>query len=193
MDAATADAAELSTRLIRLASAVEAERDNPGAIALRIPEVIETLRAAVAVCAKCELSSMVIEAKDEQIARQAEVLNSVGHPVLHVRAGVLCVPVVGPIDFERARMLLEAALHGAVGHSARHLVIDLTGALIQDPDVAVCLSDVARSLSFIGVRVALSGIRSEIAKMLVDNSELLKGISTYPTLAVALESIRVRR
>lgn len=188
MDPAATNTTDIWMRAEQLASELEV---SGGALTGRVSEVVETLRAAASALAQAELDRMVMEAKDEQIARQADMLNAIGYPLLQVQTGVLCVPLIGPIDYERAHQLMEVTLQGAVERSVRYVVIDLTGAVVSDPDIVRCLTAVAQALSLVGVRVALSGIRAEMARMLVEGSASLLNVATYPTLAAALRPVGV--
>jgi rsbT co-antagonist protein RsbR len=186
-------AVDIWIRAEQLASEIEASHGGNVAPSGRDAEVIETLRAAARALARAELDRLVIEAKDEQLARQTEMLQAIGYPLLQVQTGVLCVPLIGPIDYERAHELMEVMLQGAIKWSARHVVIDLTGAIVSDPDVVRCLTDVVKALSLVGVHVALSGIRAEVARVLVEGNASLPNVSTYPTLAAALRTIGNRK
>lgn len=190
MDPATTNTSDIWMRAQQLASELEARCEGGEALSGRVSEVVETLRAAASALAQAELDRMVMEAKDEQIARQADMLQTIGYPLLQVQAGVLCVPMIGPIDYERAHQLMEVTLQGAVERSVRYVVIDLTGAIVSDPDVVRCLTAVAQALGLVGVRVALSGIRADMARVLVEGNADSLNIATYPTLAAALRPMR---
>lgn len=182
--------ADIRMRVVKLSEELSAAGAPRGVFGERASEIVEALRDASKALARAEMDRMLMQVKDEQIARQVEMLEAVGHPLLQVRSGVLCAPVIGPIDYERARKLMDVALHGAVEQSARHVVVDLTGAVVADPAVVRCLADVARALSMVGVGVSLSGIRASLAQLWAQDSTALAGISTFSTLSAALGAIR---
>ena len=72
------------------------------------------------------------------------------------------LPLVGEIDLERGRYILEKALTETVRLRVDTLILDLSGVVKVDEHVADQVTKITRSLELIGVRPVLTGIRPEI-------------------------------
>jgi hypothetical protein len=70
--------------------------------------------------------------------------------------------------------------------------VDLTGAVIADTQITECLVDLGSALRLLGIPMALSGIRPEIARLLAPHADAFADIRTYRTLAAALAAWTVR-
>jgi anti-anti-sigma regulatory factor len=141
-----------------------------------------------------EHSSMegLLEARDEQIAAQVELLTQVDLPLLQVHRSTLCVPFVGEFDAFRTAQIIDELLKAAIARSVSTVVIDLTGALFRDTSTAIDLARVFQALRLIGVRGVLSGVRPELAPSLADMPGLLRDVPCYADLADALAADQLR-
>jgi rsbT co-antagonist protein RsbR len=149
-------------------------------------EIVETLRGLIA---DVELTELVLEARLEELARVREQLAAIAYPVLEVRADVLCMPIVGPIDADIVQEIAATLLHAAATRRARTVVVDLTGANLADVGAGQLLFGMFRMLRLIGVRGALCGISSELARTLVELPEHFD-VPLHATLAAALAATR---
>lgn len=193
MDPINVDVQALETAAAEILAAIDSDTDAATMPSVGISGSVTIARQIPKLLARLELDQMMLEAKDETIARQAALLATLEFPVLVLEPTILCIPIIGPIDVERGQRLMSIALEAATRRSARHFVLDLTGAVVDDPTVANCISDVTRALKLVGVQVMLSGVRSDIAKMFIECGEQLARIPTFPTLATALGRISVRK
>lgn len=137
--------------------------------------------------ATCEA---LLEARDEQIAAQVELLAQVELPLLLVRRDTLCVPLVGEFDGFRAGQIVQRLLTAAVERRVSTVVIDLTGALFRDISSAVDLGGVFQALRLVGVRGALSGVQPGLAALLAGVQGSLRDVPCYADLAEALADER---
>ncbi len=127
-----------------------------------------------------------LEAREQQIEAQRAYVVGISCPVLQVRKDMLCAPVIGELDLDRAALLTETLLAAAVERRVRAAVIDLTGAEVRDPAAGGLLTGVLRALRLIGVRGCLSGVRPELAELLAEEADALRGVRCFPDLATAL-------
>jgi rsbT co-antagonist protein RsbR len=88
-------------------------------------------------------------------------------PVVPLSDSVAVLPLVGDIDTERARLIMEETLKAAVQLKLSSLILDLSGVLVVDTMVADQLFKVISALELIGVNTILTGIRPEIAQTVV--------------------------
>lgn len=137
-------------------------------------------------------SEALLEARDEQIAAQVDLLVHVELPLLLVRRDTLCVPMIGEFDGFRAAQIVQRLLTAAVERRVSTVVIDLTGALFRDVSSAVDLAGVFQALRLVGVRGVLAGVRPGLAALLAGVQESLREVPCYADLAEALADDRRR-
>jgi PAS domain S-box-containing protein len=107
------------------------------------------------------LQAQVIEA-------QRLLLRELSTPIVPVADDVLLMPLIGSIDSARAQQIMEVLLDGVTQRSARTAILDLSGVPTADRYVADALLRLARAVRLIGAEVVVTGIRSEMARALVE-------------------------
>lgn len=127
------------------------------------------------------------EALQDQLQAQRELIQLLGCPILQVRSDVLCVPLIGPYDIDRATQLRDAVLQAVTRTRARLIVVDLTGAVIPEPTAIHHLVDLCRAIRLLGARAALSGMTPDLAQMLVGADTGVGQLAVFSSLASALQ------
>lgn len=107
-------------------------------------------------------------------------------PVVPVSDAIAILPIVGSIEIDRARFILERTLLSASELEISTLIIDLSGVVRVDTMVAEQIVKIIQSLRLIGVEAVLTGIRPETAQSLtalgVDVQTMIIGGSLKRTL-----------
>jgi anti-anti-sigma regulatory factor/PAS domain-containing protein len=121
-------------------------------------------------------------AQETLLRVQAAALAERSTPLIPISDDVLVMPIIGTIDGERARQILEALVHlnGAV--QVRAAIVDITGVESLDTLAANTLIDAARALRLRGVEPILTGVRPGVASLLVSLGVDLSGITVCGTL-----------
>lgn len=88
-------------------------------------------------------------------------------PIVPLMRGTGVLPLIGNVDTERAKLLMEETLNQAIKLRLEHLIIDVSGVMIIDTMVADQLFRVIDALSLLGVETILTGIRTEVAQTMV--------------------------
>jgi rsbT co-antagonist protein RsbR len=114
--------------------------------------------------------------------QQRATIRALGVPVLPISGTALAVPLVGTFDAARLYELQEQTLRAIEQSGATYLVIDITGVLTVDNEVAQGIIQVAQAVRLMGARVVLAGIRPEVAQALVSLGLDLDGLQTAATL-----------
>jgi len=99
-----------------------------------------------------------------KLNNQQELIMKLSTPIINLSKEVALLPLVGEIDSERGKMLLEKTLDQCNRTGVNKLLLDLSGVVSIDTHVAQQLIQLIDALSLIGVKVSLSGIRPEIAQ-----------------------------
>ncbi|WP_434426950.1 STAS domain-containing protein [Nannocystis pusilla] len=127
-----------------------------------------------------------LERNRQQIAAQADTLLRLAAPVIRVGARVLALPLIGALDRQRVDVALAALLdHTARGRVDR-VVLDLTGAAVDDAEVAAGVLRIVRVLRLQGVSAALSGVRPPLARAIVDAGVDLSEVRCHQSVEHAL-------
>ena len=116
------------------------------------------------------------------IQAKAATLAELSTPLIPISDDVVVMPLIGAIDSERARLVLETLLHGIGRSHARVAILDITGVPLVDTQVAKSLLVAAQAVRLLGARIVLTGIRPEVAQTLVGLGVDLGGIVTHSTL-----------
>ncbi|SEF24229.1 rsbT co-antagonist protein RsbR [Amycolatopsis pretoriensis] len=125
-------------------------------------------------------------AREEIIKEQSEQLLELTTPVVKIWEGVLAVPLVGTLDSARTQVVMEKLLEALVETSSQHAIIDITGVLAVDTQVAQHLLKTVVAARLMGAECTISGIRPQIAQTIVALGIEFGDITTKATLADAL-------
>lgn len=101
------------------------------------------------------------------VQEQARRLMEMSTPLIPITDEVVVMPLVGVIDSPRAQQILSSLLEGMSQRRARVAILDITGVSEMDTHVASVLVHVAKAVQLLGARIVLTGIRPEIARILV--------------------------
>jgi PAS domain S-box-containing protein len=128
--------------------------------------------------------------QEQVIAAQQAALRELSTPIIPLTDDLLVMPLIGTVDSNRAQQVIETLLEGVATTRATTVILDITGVLIVDTQVANALLRAAQAVKLLGARVVLTGIRPDVAQTLVGLGLDLSGITTRGTLqsgiAVAL-------
>ncbi|OIK22527.1 STAS domain-containing protein [Bacillus amyloliquefaciens] len=121
-----------------------------------------------------------------QLNAQREMILELSSPVITLSKRTALLPLVGNIDTERAKFILENTLSTCADRLIEHLLIDLSGVVVVDTMVAHQIFKLIEALNLIGVTSTLSGIRPEIAQTAVQLGINFSDITIKSNLAQAL-------
>ncbi|MFE4522423.1 STAS domain-containing protein [Cytobacillus firmus] len=110
-------------------------------------------------------------------------------PVIKITKEIGILPLIGDIDTQRAQELMEKALSKSNEFSLEHIIIDLSGVPVVDTMVADRIIRVVESLSLLGVKATLTGIRPEIAQTMIHLGINISHIEVASSLQKALQSL----
>lgn len=125
---------------------------------------------------------------ERRLKAQQEVINELASPVIGINNNAALLPLVGEIDTNRARFILENTLQQCAEKGVDLLFIDLSGVVMIDTMVAQQIFHLIDALELIGVKTVLSGLRPEIAQTAVLLDLPFDKVKISPTLAQALST-----
>jgi anti-anti-sigma factor len=109
-------------------------------------------------------------------------LRTLASPVVPVLDGILVMPLIGPVDGDRAALLSDSLLAAIERQRARVVIIDVTGVPVVDTQVARVLLQIAESARLLGAQPVLVGMRPELAQTIVGLGLDLSGLITRADL-----------
>lgn len=104
---------------------------------------------------------------EHTVSLQRDALQELSAPLIPVMDGITIMPLIGTIDTERAKFIMENLLDGVMRHNAEVVLIDITGVPVVDTMVAHHIIQAAEAVRIIGSTCILVGIRPEIAQTIV--------------------------
>ena len=131
--------------------------------------------------------------QEEVIRMQAAMLEELSTPLIPLSDAVVIMPLVGTIDSKRAEQLLAVVSQGVVSKGARVAIIDITGVPTVDTHVASVLIRASQAVRLLGAEVVLTGIRSRVARALVELGVDLGGLVTRGSLQAGITYAQSRR
>ncbi|SFB38876.1 rsbT co-antagonist protein RsbR [Lentibacillus halodurans] len=102
------------------------------------------------------------------LSLQRVALQELSAPLIPVMDDITVMPLVGTIDTERAKLIMENLLDGVIKHSSEVVLIDITGVPVVDTMVAHHIVQAADAVRLVGATCILVGIRPEIAQTIVN-------------------------
>lgn len=124
--------------------------------------------------------------REEVLRTQQESLLALSTPLVPISDDLLAMTLVGRLDERRADRVLTTLLEGVSEARARVVILDVTGVPDLDGRTADALIRAARAVSLLGAEVVLTGIRPEVARMLVEHGTDLGSIITRSTLKAGI-------
>ncbi len=124
---------------------------------------------------------------ERTVQLQKIALQELSASLIPVFDKISVMPLVGTIDTERAKQIMENLLEGVVKHRAEVVLLDITGVPVVDTMVAHHIIQAADAVRLVGAKCMLVGIRPEIAQTIVTLGINLQDFTTTSTLQRGVE------
>lgn len=154
-------------------------------------ELIATqLGSSIANLHLLQQQQQMLEQLSSQTQRQQELLDQVlqlSTPVFPVYPGILAVPLVGTLDSDRMEHTTAALLNAIQQSHSSTIILDVTGIINLDATAAQTLSTLLQASNLLGCEVILTGIRPEVACLLVALPIKAGRVVAHPTFSGGLQ------
>lgn len=130
------------------------------------------------------------EKKQKQMLKQ---INELSATLVPFSNGISVLPLVGAIDEDRARQLLDTIPIKVQKERVECLIIDFSGTFNLDSLVADTLFKIVHVMSLLGVHSIIAGLRPELAKLAVDQGLNLSSTRTMATVKDAISYYQGRK
>ncbi|KUP09892.1 modulator protein RsbR [Bacillus coahuilensis m2-6] len=98
-----------------------------------------------------------------RLESQANLIYELTAPVITITDQLGLLPIIGEIDTNRTKHILESTLKQVADLHLSTLIIDLSGVIMIDTMVAQRLFQMVEALKLLGTKTVISGIRPEVA------------------------------
>ncbi|MBM7692808.1 rsbT co-antagonist protein RsbR [Peribacillus deserti] len=127
---------------------------------------------------------------DQLIKRVQEEVNYLSAPVVPIQDGIAILPLIGSIDIDRAALILEKVVPKVTRLKVNCLILDFSGILTIDAAIAKHIFDIHNVLRLIGVETIATGIRPDLAQLVVSGGINLTAITSFATVRQAIDSMK---
>lgn len=138
-----------------------------------------------------EFTRRYYDLTNSRLLAQQQLINEVSSPVIPIIRDVAVLPIIGDIDTQRAKTIIENIPEKVLREQVGHLFIDLSGVPIIDTMVAHQLFQLTSVLRLLGVKATFSGIRPEVAQTASQLGLKSENVRTYSTLKQALQEMGI--
>lgn len=121
------------------------------------------------------------------IDKQKESILQLSTPVIPIWNRILVLPLIGILDEDRARKMIDNLLEKISITQSKVAIVDVTGVSEVDSSVAKHLLRISQSAHLIGCKCIFTGINPYNAQILITAGVDLSGIATRPALQNGLE------
>jgi rsbT co-antagonist protein RsbR len=129
------------------------------------------------------------EKKQNEVMAQINELSATLVPLL---SGIAVLPLIGKIEHERARQLLEIVPEKVQNQNVSCLIIDFSGIYTLDNVVIDYLFRINSVLTLLGVHSIITGLRPELAILATNQNRDLSSIPTMATVKDALSYLGLK-
>lgn len=131
--------------------------------------------------------------QQQVIDAQQAAIRELSTPLIPLSHDVVLMPLVGSVDTARAGLVMETLLEGIAQYQAATAILDITGVMVVDTQVANALIQATQAAQLLGTQVILTGIGPTMAQTLVHLGADLSGIKTYGRLQSAIAAALLDR
>ncbi|NJN66027.1 MAG: STAS domain-containing protein [Chloroflexaceae bacterium] len=112
---------------------------------------------------RVERQTRELEQQNEEQRRLLDLVAELETPAIPLSRDTLLAPIVGTLDSRRAQAFTTRLLHEVYARHVRQVVLDITGVVAVDTEVAQTLMRTVQALRLLGCRIIITGISSSVA------------------------------
>jgi rsbT co-antagonist protein RsbR len=127
--------------------------------------------------------------RNGQMNERQKEINKLSAPIVPIQHGIAVLPLIGAIDYERVQHLLNYVLPTIPELEVQHLIIDFSGILTIDAEIAQHIFMVHNVLQLLGIHVLFTGIRPNLSMAVVQAGIDFTSFNTYGSVKQAIESV----
>lgn len=129
--------------------------------------------------------------KDQMMREHQKAINELSAPIVPIQSGVAVLPLVGAIDYIRVQHLLSYVLPTIPNMNIDVLIIDFSGILTIDEEIAQHIFAIHNVLQLLGIQVLFTGIRPNLSMVIVKAGIDFSSFQTFGSVKQAIESVKL--
>ncbi|MBN6186578.1 STAS domain-containing protein [Aneurinibacillus sp. BA2021] len=123
--------------------------------------------------------------KNRLLAQRSAIME-LSAPLIPLIESITVMPIVGAIDTERAELITQNLLYGAIKYESKVVLIDITGVAEVNTMVAQHILKAAEAIHLIGAECIVVGIRPEIAQTMISLGIDMDMLTTLSSMSQGL-------
>lgn len=128
--------------------------------------------------------------RDSLMEEQQKEINELSAPIVPIQKGISVLPLIGIIDSSRFQYIINHLVPSISNHSIEHLIIDFSGILTIDSEVAEQVFILHSVLRLLGIHVMFTGIRPNLSMEVVRAGIDFTAFETFGSVKQAVDSVR---
>ncbi|SDM40996.1 rsbT co-antagonist protein RsbR [Psychrobacillus sp. OK028] len=129
--------------------------------------------------------------RDKLMKDHQKEINELSAPIVPIQDGVAVLPLIGAIDYTRVQHLLNYVVPTIPSLKVDHLIIDFSGILAIDTEIAQHIFTIHNVLGLLGIHVLFSGIRPNLSMTVVKAGIDFTSFNTYGSVKQAIDSLKL--
>lgn len=126
---------------------------------------------------------------DSLIEERQKEINKLSAPIVPIQQGIAVLPLIGIMDSSRFQYIINHLVPSLPNHSMEHIIIDFSGILTIDSEVAEQIFILHSVLQLLGIHVMFSGIRPNLSMEVVRAGIDFTNFHTFSNVKQAVDSI----
>ncbi|WP_436374939.1 STAS domain-containing protein [Cytobacillus sp. BC1816] len=127
---------------------------------------------------------------EEQLKETQYQVNELSAAIVPIQDSIAILPLIGSIDYDRAQIIIEKTVPRVSQLGIETLIIDFSGTVNIDIEIAKHIFDIRNILLLIGVNTIATGVRPDLAKKAVTLGIDLSSLEVYSNVLQAIRSIK---
>lgn len=124
-----------------------------------------------------------------KLKERQKLINELSAPIVPVQEGVAILPLIGIVDYDRMEYILNYVIPKIPKMEIDHLIIDFSGILTIDSEIAQHIFTLHNVLQLLGINLYFTGMRPNITMAIVQGNIDFSDFHTYGSVLQALSKI----
>lgn len=125
----------------------------------------------------------------QKLKDRKKEINELSAPIVPVQEGVAILPLIGIVDYERMEYILNHVIPKIPKIEVDHLIIDFSGILTIDNEIAQHIFTLHNVLQLLGIHLYFTGMRPNITMAIVQGNIDFSDFHTFGSVLQALSAI----
>ena len=128
-----------------------------------------------------------VKARVEELESRLAKWKTLSAPVFELYPGLSVMVIVGQVDFDRFENITKNLLSHVEHVKTRVVLLDLSAGVIDDNEVANCLTKTIRTVHLLGASCVIAGMQTALARAVESLMADLGFVKSFSCMEVALE------